>query len=357
MAKLGLMRPDPAFWRGRRVLVTGHTGFKGGWAVLWLRELGAQVTGFALPPETEPSLFAMLGAAAGTSILGDLCDRAAVADAVARAAPEIVLHMAAQPLVRRGYAEPVETFAANTMGTVHLLDALRGAEGLRAVLVVTTDKVYENDETGRPFAESDRLGGHDPYAASKAATEIAAASFARSYFAPAGVRLATARGGNVIGGGDFAADRLIPDIVRAALAGQPVCLRNPAATRPWQHVLDGLCGYLVYLEALAARRDVPPALNFGPPAGEVLTVAQIADAMTAAMDMPGGWTPEAGGPHEMRALALDSGLAATALGWRGRIPPVDAIRLTAEWYAAWRNGADMEWATRHQVRAFMEAGP
>ncbi len=342
------------------MLVTGHTGFKGGWAALWLRDLGAEVTGFALPPDTEPSLFAMLGAATGESILGDLRDRDAVADAVARAAPEIVLHMAAQPLVRRGHAEPVETFAANTMGTVHLLDALRGAEGLRAVLVVTTDKVYENDETGRPFSESDRLGGHDPYAASKAAAEIATACFARSYFAPAGIRLATARGGNVIGGGDFSADRLVPDIVRAALAGLPVRLRNPEATRPWQHVLDCVSGYLVYLEALAAGRDVPAALNFGPPAGEVLTVAQIADAMAAALDLPGGWTAEPAGPgapHEMRALALDPGLAATALGWRGRIAPAEAIRLTAEWYAAWRNGADMEWATRQQIRAVAEAGP
>ena len=357
METLDLMRPDPAFWRGRRVLVTGHTGFKGGWAALWLRELGSQVTGFALPPDTEPSLFAMLGAATGESILGDLRDRAVVADAVARAAPEIVLHMAAQPLVRRGYAEPVETFAANMMGTVHLLDALRHAKGLRAVLVVTSDKVYENDESGRPFTEADRLGGHDPYAASKAATEIATASFARSYFAPAGVRLATGRGGNVIGGGDFAADRLVPDIVRAALAGEPVRLRNPAATRPWQHVMDCLSGYLVYLEALAAGRPVPAALNFGPPPGEVLRVAKIADAMAAALDIGGGWTEEPGGPHEMRALSIDPGRAGMELGWRGRLTPWQAIRLTADWYAAWRRGDDMERVTHRQILDYTGAGP
>lgn len=350
--------PDPAFWRGRRVLLTGHTGFKGGWAALWLREMGAEVTGFALPPDTEPSLFAMLGDAAGASILGDLRDRDAVAGAIARARPQIVLHMAAQPLVRRGYADPVGTFGANLMGTVHLLDSLRGAEDLRACLVVTTDKVYENDETGRPFGEHDRLGGHDPYAASKAAAEIAASSFARSYFAPAGVRVATARGGNVIGGGDFAADRLVPDIVRAALSGRPLRLRNPDATRPWQHVLDCLSGYLVYLEALASGRDVPPALNIGPPPGDVVTVAGIADAMASALDLPGGWTAEpGGGPHEMAALALDPGLAASALGWRGRIAPAEAIRLTAEWYSAWRRGGEMETVTRTQIRDFMEARP
>lgn len=349
------MLPDPEFWRGRRVLVTGHTGFKGGWAALWLREMGAEVTGFALPPETEPSLFAMLGAATGSSILGDLRDPAAVADAVTRAAPEIVLHMAAQALVRRSYAEPAATFATNVMGTVHLLDALRGAEELSAVLVVTSDKVYANDESGRAFTEGDRLGGHDPYAASKAATEIAVESFAASFFAPEGVPLATARGGNVIGGGDFAEDRLVPDIVRAGLSGEPLRLRNPRATRPWQHVLDCVSGYLVYLEALAQGRDVPPALNFGPPPGELMTVAGIADAMAAAMDLPCGWTEEPGGPREMRALALDPGLAATALGWRGRIAPHRAIELTADWYAAWRKGADMERVTREQIRAFQEA--
>lgn len=354
---LGVSLPDPAFWRGRRVLVTGHTGFKGGWAGLWLREMGAEATGFALPPDTDPSLFAMLGDAAGASLLGDLRDAGAVADAVAGAAPELVLHMAAQPLVRRGYADPVATFASNVMGTVHLLEALRGVEGLRAILVVTTDKVYENDESGRPFGEADRLGGHDPYAASKAATEIAVASYARSFFAPAGVRLATARGGNVIGGGDFAADRLIPDIVRAGLAGAPVRLRNPRATRPWQHVLDCVAAYLAYLEALAQGRDVPPSLNVGPPPGEVLTVAEIADAISAALDLPEGWAEEPGGPHEMKALSLDPGLAAAALGWRGRLAPSQAIRLTADWYAAWRRGADMEATTRAQIRDYMEAQP
>ena len=349
------MIPDPSFWRGRRVLVTGHTGFKGGWAALWLRELGAEVTGFALPPETEPSLFAMLGAAAGASILGDLRDPAAVAEAVARARPEIVLHMAAQPLVRQSYAAPAETFAVNVMGTVHLLDALRRAEGLAAVLVVTSDKVYENDESGRAFAEGDGLGGHDPYAASKAAAEIAVASFARSFFAPAGVRLATARGGNVIGGGDFAPDRLVPDIVRAALAGEAVRLRNPGATRPWQHVLDCVAGYLVYLEALAAGRAVPAALNFGPPQDESSSVAELAAAMTAALQAPPAIAEDDGGPREMRALALDPRLAATALGWRGRIGAAAAVRLTADWYGAWRRGTEMERFTRDQIRAFAEA--
>jgi CDP-glucose 4,6-dehydratase len=247
---------------------------------------------------------------------------------------------------------------------VHLLDALRGAHGLRAVLVVTSDKVYDNDESGRAFAEGDRLGGHDPYAASKAAAEMAAASFSRAYFAPAGVRLATARGGNVIGGGDFAADRLVPDIVRAALAGEAVRLRNAGATRPWQHVLDCVAGYLVYLEALAAGRAVPAALNFGPPGGtapgrDVLSVSELAAAMCEAMGAPPA-VAEApagtgAGPREMRALALDAGLAATALGWRGRIGASEAVRLTADWYGAWRRGAEMERFTRDQIRAYAEA--
>ncbi|MEM0944639.1 MAG: CDP-glucose 4,6-dehydratase, partial [Pseudomonadota bacterium] len=270
---------SPAFWRGRRVLLTGHTGFKGAWAGAWLGRMGAEVTGFALAPQTQPALFEMLDFP-GRSIIGDLRDPAAISQAVADADPEIVIHMAAQPLVRQSYADPVETYGTNVMGTVHLLEALKPAPAGR-ILVVTSDKVYENDETGRAFAEGDRLGGHDPYAASKAATEIVVASYRRSFFAEAGVALATARGGNVIGGGDFSADRLVPDIARALAAGRPVELRNPQATRPWQHVLDCLSGYLTYLEALP---DAPAALNFGPadPA-DALSVAEVTGAMNAAL--------------------------------------------------------------------------
>ena len=347
------MAADPAFWWGRRVLLTGHTGFKGAWCARWLTAMGAEVTGFALPPATGPALFELIETGAA-SILGDLRDRDAVAAAVNRAAPEIVLHLAAQPLVRLSYREPVETFATNVMGTVHLLDALRGRDGLAAVLVVTTDKVYENDERGRAFAEGDRLGGYDPYAASKAATELVVASFARSFFDAAGVPVATARGGNVIGGGDFSVDRLVPDIVRAARSGEALALRNPQATRPWQHVLDCLDGYLTHLQALVADAAAPRALNIGPhdPA-DVRTVAQLTAAMQAALGVAGEWSlDDAPQPHEMAALALDPALAREALGWQGRLSSAEAIRWTADWYAAWANGADMSRMTDDQIAAY-----
>ncbi|MEL6479729.1 MAG: CDP-glucose 4,6-dehydratase [Pseudomonadota bacterium] len=339
-------------WAGRRVLVTGHTGFKGAWAGHWLARLGAEVTGFALPPEATPDLHSLIGFP-GLSVLGDLRDRKSIETMLAVARPEIVLHMAAQPLVRRSYVEPIETFASNVMGTAHLLEALRGCEGVRAVLVVTSDKVYENDESGRAFAETDPLGGHDPYAASKAATEIVAASYRRSYLAAQGVRLATARGGNVIGGGDFSEDRLVPDIVRAIRAGQPVELRNPGATRPWQHVLDCLSGYLTFLEAILAG-PAPEALNFGPadPA-DALSVAEVTAAMQSAMGAETTWQQAADpGPVEMAKLAIDATRARETLGWQGRLSSREAIRWTADWYGAWANGGDMLARTTDQIAAF-----
>ena len=237
--------PDGGFWQGRRVFLTGHTGFKGAWAALWLADLGAEVHGFALPPHTEPSLWEQVGTGllAGET-LADLADRDALTEAVRRARPQIVLHMAAQALVTRSYADPVGTFATNVLGTAHLLDALRAADGLEAVVVVTTDKVYANDGSGRVFVEDDPLGGGDPYSASKSAAELLTRSFAASFFDPAGVPVATARAGNVLGGGDWSADRLAPNIWRAARSGVPLLLRSPQATRPWQHVLEPLAGYL-----------------------------------------------------------------------------------------------------------------
>ena len=277
---------ERAFWRDRRVLLTGHTGFKGAWLALWLERLGAQVFGLALPPTIpSPRGFPNWRPRRSRSRIGDIRDAGVVARAVQEARPQIVIHMAAQALVRRSYRAPVETFATNVMGTAHLLDSLRGAEGLQAVLVVTTDKVYRNDGNGHPFAEDDPLGGADPYSASKAAAEIVVASMATSFFGGKGV--ATARAGNVIGGGDWSEDRLIPDIWRAVKAGKPLRLRNPEATRPWQHVLDPLAGYLRYAERLASGADVPKALNFGPLPGDALTVAEIADAMLAAMHCDG----------------------------------------------------------------------
>ena len=333
---------DRAFWQGRRVLLTGHTGFKGAWLSLWLEQLGAEVHGLALPPDSEPALFPALAPfAKQRSELADLRDPARVASIVREARPQIVIHMAAQPLVRRSYREPIETYATNAMGTVHLLDALRHSDELQAVLVITTDKVYRNDGRRRPFTESDPLGGHDPYAASKVAAEFVTASFAASFFASRGVAVATARAGNVIGGGDWAHDRLIPDFWRAMQAGKPLLLRHPQATRPWQHVLEPLGGYLVYVEKLAAGGDIPCALNFGPLPGITMTVAEVADAMSKAMRSPLGWrTDECTGPQPKEAsdLALDPGLASATLGWQPRLDAAQALTWTAEWYRAFNDG-------------------
>lgn len=344
----------PQLWSGRRVLLTGHTGFKGAWAARWLARAGAEVTGLVLPPEPGPNLCDKLGDAhLAASHLVDLRDIAAVRRVVDGARPEIVLHLAAQPLVRRSFADPVETFGSNLMGTVHLLEALRHQAGLAAVLVVTSDKVYANDGSGRAYAEADRLGGHDPYSASKAATEIAVASFAASFFR---CPVVTARGGNVVGGGDFAPERLIPDLVRAAMAGQKPVLRNPGATRPWQHVLDCLSGYITYAEALLAGKPVPSALNFGPPAdAAALTVADVADAVQAAMGLPTGWRPDPEpGPPEMAKLSINPGLAMETLGWRQKLDAAVTTAWIAEWYGAYRSQRDMAALTDDQIARYEE---
>ena len=311
--------PSPDFWRGRRVLLTGHTGFKGSWTALWLNKLGARTTGFALPPGAEPSLFSLAGVAQDLdSRFGDLRAREAVSAAVAAADPEIVLHFAAQPLVRRAIADPIETIAVNTLGLAHLLQALRDRPALQRILVVTSDKVYDNRERGLPFAEDDPLGGKDPYSASKAAAEIIARAFAETYFAPRGVAVVTARGGNVIGGGDYAQDRIVPDIVRAWSKGARPLLRMPNATRPWQHVLDCVAGYLVYAEHAGA--EVPRALNFGPDASDPVTVAELTRAMLEALGAKPEFDVEPNSGHaEMKSLAVDASRAEATLGWRNRL--------------------------------------
>jgi CDP-glucose 4,6-dehydratase len=314
--------PDPAFWRGKRVLLTGHTGFKGAWAALWLARLGAEVHGFALAAEEPEALWTELpGPLLASETLGDLRDREAVAAAVRRARPDIVLHLAAQALVRRGHADPVGTVATNVLGTAHLLAALGEVE---AVLVATTDKVYAQPGPGRPFRESDPLGGTDPYSASKAAVEQIVHGF--------GLPVAAARAGNVIGGGDFAEDRLVPDLWRASRSGAPLRLRFPQATRPWQHVLDALAGYFLYLERTAGG-GAPPALNFGPDGGGALRVAELAEALGAR------WKADPG-PHppEAETLSLDASFARKALGWRPRLAGADMIDWTARWYADFAAG-------------------
>ena len=338
------------------MLLTGHTGFKGSWASLWLEHLGAEVAGYALAPDQSPDLFSRLAPFTGaTSTIGDLSDFDRLAALASDFAPQIVLHMAAQPLVRRSYRNPRETFATNVQGTANLLDAVRGLAGVEAVLAVTTDKVYAIDGMDRPFLESDRLGGHDPYSASKAAAEIVVASYAASFFAPAGIPLASARAGNVVGGGDWSEDRLIPDIWRAMRAGRTLELRYPQATRPWQHVLEPVAGYLLLLEALVERPDTTPrALNFGPaPGADEVSVAAVAEAFAGALGNDRPWEQAPGEhPHETSALALDAGAAIGALGWRPRLDANATLEWTANWYRGYDAGRNARALTLAQIEAY-----
>ncbi len=338
------------FWQGRRVLLTGHTGFKGSWLALWLHHRGAKVTGIARTT-AEHRLFRLLRLDELVQTrMADLRDAEAVATAVAAAQPEVVLHLTAQTSVQRSVIDPTESFAINVLGTVHLLNALRALPRLAAVLVVTTDKVYADIPDGKARQEADRLGGRDPYSASKAAVELATAAMAQSFLAPNGVAVATARAGNVIGGGDFTAGRLVPDVVNAARSGQRLSLRNPESRRPWQHMLDCLSGYMAYAAALATDPTVPAALNFGPRTDTSPTVGEIANAMLEALGAPDDWayapTPEV---RETHMLRLDSTLARRTLGWTDRLAGQRMIAETAAWYRAWSQDADMRAVTLQQI--------
>ena len=326
-----------SFWSGRRVLVTGHTGFKGSWLTRWLAQAGADVAGLALPPEQTPSLFTLADLDSSCrSTLGDVRDRAAVDRVVNAHRPEIVFHLAAQALVRRSYREPVETYATNVMGTVHVLDALRRVDTAAAIVIVTSDKCYENREWAWGYRESDPMGGHDPYSSSKGCTELVAAAYRSSYFD--GARIATARAGNVIGGGDWSEDRLLPDIVRSAQSGEPVVIRNPASTRPWQHVLDPLAGYLLLAQRLHAEPlRYAEGWNFGPRDSGTQPVGAIAEQFVqrlgrAKLELG---KPDDAAPHEAGLLELDARKARTRLGWSPRLTIDRALDFTADWYRSW----------------------
>jgi CDP-glucose 4,6-dehydratase len=340
------------FWRNRRVFLTGHTGFKGAWLNLWLQSLGAKVTGYALAAHTEPNLFALVGAQCSSHI-ADVRDANRVRDALIGADPQVVIHMAAQALVRESYRDPLATYATNVLGTGSVLQACRALKQLECVLVVTSDKVYENHEEGRPFVEGDRLGGHDPYSNSKACAELLTGSFRDSFFNH-GAPIATARAGNVIGGGDWSQDRLIPDCVRALKAGEPVSLRYPEAIRPWQHVLEPLSGYLALAQALVqAPAASPRAVNFGPNPSSFCTVREVVEAFSARFSGRPGWRRDEGThPREASALTLSSALAQNTLGWRPRLSVGESLAWTADWYRAHAAGENMTKYSEAQIAQY-----
>ncbi|MEY2740617.1 MAG: hypothetical protein RL283_719 [Actinomycetota bacterium] len=342
--------------RGRRVLVTGHTGFKGSWLALMLHDAGARVQGFALPPEHDEDHFSLLGLAGLIDHAeGDVRDADHVARVVAAARPEIVFHLAAQALVRRGYADPRGTFATNVLGTAHVLDAVRAVDSVRSVVVVTSDKCYENVETPRGYRETDALGGKDPYSASKAAAEMVAAAWSRSYFAPgSGVALATVRAGNVVGGGDWCEDRLVPDAIRSLRRGEPLVLRHPRATRPWQHVLEPLAGYLAVADALETRRhEVAEAWNFGPDEREAHTVMDVArDAVRIWGEGEVRVGDAAGDMPEATLLHLNCDKARGRLGWAPRWDFGRTMQETVSWYRRVHDGEHAIDVTRAQVAAY-----
>lgn len=354
---------DPGFWRGRRVLLTGHTGFKGAWLSLWLQELGAELTGLSDGVPTSPSLFELARVEGClTHVVADIRDADAVRAVVAGTQPEVVVHMAAQPMVRRSFAAPRETYATNVMGTVNLLDAVRvaGADSVRAVVNVTSDKCYDNREDGsrppRPFTEGDPMGGHDPYSNSKGCAELVTDAFRRSFFsADGGPRLASARAGNVIGGGDWGEDRLVPDIMRAAEAGAPIAIRNPEAVRPWQHVLNPLSGYLTIAQELMGEDPAGAAAgwNFGPSQDDVQPVRWITDRLAERWPEPLSWNVDPGPhPHEAQFLSLDSTRARERLGWRPRWDLEQTTGSIVAWHLSHRGGEDMRAVTLQQIKEF-----
>lgn len=349
-------------WRGRRVFLTGHTGFKGSWLALWLAKLGAHIRGFALDPATGPNIFTLADVSQSLDDLrGDITDASALQRAISEFLPEVVFHLAAQPLVHRSYIDPVGTYATNVLGTVNVLEALRNTPSVRAVVCITTDKCYENREWVWPYREIDPLGGYDPYSSSKACAEIVCAAYRNSFFpiqdiSRHRVALATARAGNVIGGGDWSEDRLIPDLIRGFRAGNPVPIRRPSSVRPWQHVLEPIRGYITLAERLLALdMQCASAFNFGPNDDDAWTVEEIADLVTKLWGEGASWIRDIkAGAHEAQILRLDSSKARGYLHWKPKLQVKQAMEWTLAWYKAWSKGMAMGEFTRLQIEEYQQ---
>lgn len=346
------------FWKDKKVFLTGHTGFKGGWLALWLSEMGAKVYGFSLVPDAEPSMFTVCDVESAVSLsqFGDIRNRDQVKLAMIQANPDLVFHLAAQPLVRYSYQNPLDTYQTNVMGTAHIMDALRHVNNVRAVVVVTTDKCYENNESSRAYVETDPMGGHDPYSSSKGCAELVTAAYRKSFFSHAkyndhGVAIATARAGNVIGGGDWSKDRLIPDAIQAFEAGLPLLIRNPNSVRPWQHVLDPLSGYLMLGQALYEAGDsYGGAWNFGPGLDGEKSVAVVVDELIHLWGNGATWRRVVGNhPHEASFLRLNCDKAREQLNWIPKLHLRVALDLTIEWYRAFKIHRNMSKFSRDQI--------
>lgn len=353
MEKMDGMTPD--FWQGKKVFLTGHTGFKGAWLCVVLKHLGAEVTGYSLAPPTEPSLFDLLNIQDDvTHIEANICDRPALKQAIQDAAPDIIVHMAAQSLVRESYKDPVETMDTNVTGTLNILEAARGQENLKSILIITTDKCYRNDETGDFFHEGDALGGKDPYSASKACAEIVTNSYIESFFKEGDITVSTARAGNVIGGGDWAADRLIPDVVRSIAQSQAVQIRNPLSTRPWQHVLEPLFGYMLLVEKMVTDgHEYSGNWNFGPEPSGITSVGEVLAILSNSLHFKMEEDTSAH-PYESKTLGLSIDKAREQLGWRPTLPTEEAINWTGQWYQAYFDQEDLKDITLQQITSYMK---
>ncbi len=345
----------PEFWKGRKVLITGHTGFKGGWLSLWLQSMGAHLRGIALQPPTTPALFDVAKVAQGMdSCIADIRDANAIAHLVNEFQPEVIFHMAAQPLVRLSYEQPIETYATNVMGTVHVLEAARHSGSVRAIVNITTDKCYENKEWIWGYREDEAMGGHDPYSSSKGCAELVSSAYRKSFFKDTGIAMATARAGNVIGGGDWARDRLVPDILSALEKGQPVQIRNPHAIRPWQHVLEPLAGYLLLAENLFVHGQAfAEGWNFGPREDDARPVQWIVEHLCQTWGSGASWQLQPGDhPHEANYLKLEISKAKQRLHWKPRWSLETALENITDWHQAWRDVQDMRALCLQQINKY-----